>query len=88
MNITVLGLTNPDVNLKRMHQLYNGIPKEFCHVQYQNINHAESLMKKFGKNCLLSKCDIQNAYKCIPISPVDNELQAFCIDGLFYYDKT
>ena len=22
MNITVLGLTNPDVNLKRMHQLY------------------------------------------------------------------
>ena len=23
MNITVLGLTNPDVNLKRMHQLYN-----------------------------------------------------------------
>ena len=22
-NITVLGLTNPDVNLKRMHQLYN-----------------------------------------------------------------
>ena len=25
MNITVLGLTNPDVNLKRMHQLYNVI---------------------------------------------------------------
>ena len=23
VNITVLGLTNPDVNLKRMHQLYN-----------------------------------------------------------------
>ena len=22
MNITVLGLTNPDVNLKRMHKLY------------------------------------------------------------------
>ena len=25
MNITVLGLTNPDVNLKRMHQLYNAV---------------------------------------------------------------
>ena len=23
VNITVLGLTNPDVNFKRMHQLYN-----------------------------------------------------------------
>ena len=26
MNITVLGLTNPDVSLKRMHQLFNVIP--------------------------------------------------------------
>ena len=25
MNIIVLGLTNPDVNLKRIHQLYNVI---------------------------------------------------------------
>ena len=25
VNITVLGLTNPDVNLKRMHQLYDVI---------------------------------------------------------------
>ena len=24
VNITVLGLTNSDVNLKRMHQLFNG----------------------------------------------------------------
>ena len=33
VNITVLGLTNPDVNLKRMHQLYNiglGIIGYFC----------------------------------------------------------
>ena len=26
VNITVLGLTNPDVNLKRTHQLYNITP--------------------------------------------------------------
>ena len=25
MNLTVPGLTNPDVNLKRMHQLYNDV---------------------------------------------------------------
>ena len=29
VNITVLGLTNPDVNLKRMHQLYNVVDKNF-----------------------------------------------------------
>ena len=27
VNITVLGLTNPDVNLKRMHPLYNVVDK-------------------------------------------------------------
>ena len=32
MNITVLGLTNPDVNLKRMHQLYNVV-----HVKHRNF---------------------------------------------------
>ena len=31
MNITVLGLTNPDVNLKRMHQLYNDISAATYH---------------------------------------------------------
>ena len=28
VNITVLGLTNPDVNLKRMHQFYNVVDKK------------------------------------------------------------
>ena len=66
----------------------DGIPQEFCSVQYQNIDHAVALVKKLGKNCLLSKCDISNAYKIIPISPFDFELQAFFVDGLYYYDKT
>ena len=66
----------------------DGIPKEFCSVQYQNIDHAVALVKRFGRNCLLSKCDIEQAFKVIPISPVDFELQTFCIENLYYYDKT
>lgn len=66
----------------------DGIPKEFCSVQYQNIDDAVALVKRFGKGCLLSKCDLENAFRMIPISPVDFELQAFCIDNLYYYDKT
>ena len=66
----------------------DGIPKEFCSVQYQNIDDAVALVKKFGRNCLLSKCDIQSAFRIIPISPVDFELQSFCIDNQYYYDKT
>lgn len=64
------------------------IPKDFRPVQYQNIDHAVALVKKLGRNCLLSKCDTLNAYKIIPISPVDFKFQGMSIDGLYYYDKT
>ena len=37
MNITVVGLTNPDVNLKRMHQLYNAVELFRC-VLYLDLN--------------------------------------------------
>ena len=31
VNITALGLTNPDVNLKRMHQMYNDVTVALLH---------------------------------------------------------
>ena len=46
------------------------------------------MVNRFGRNCLLSKFDIEHAFKVIPISPVDFELQTFCIENLYYYDKT
>ena len=38
VNITVLGLTNPDVNLKRMHQLYNVV---VAAVLFEQLKHKQ-----------------------------------------------
>lgn len=65
----------------------DGIPKELCTVQYQNIDHAVDLVKKCGKGSLLSKTDIENAFRLVPIFPGDHELVGFCIEDKYYYDK-
>jgi hypothetical protein len=66
----------------------DNIPQQFCSVHYQSIDDAISAIKKVGVGALLSKSDLENAYKQVPIHPTDFELLGFQVDGLFYYDKT
>lgn len=65
----------------------DGIPSESCIVHYQSIDDAVALIKQCGPQCLLSKVDISNAFRLVPIRPEDHELLGFCIDEEFYYDK-
>lgn len=71
---------NPSIN--------DGIPDYLCTVQYQTVDDAIKLVKFYGKNCLISKTDIENSFKIIPIHPDDQELLAFAIQGQYFYDKT
>lgn len=64
------------------------IQEEFRSVQYQDIEDAVALMRKYGKNCGLFKLDIQNACKIVPIHYSDWELLGFTLDQDFYVDKT
>lgn len=57
----------------------DGIQEEFKSVQYQDIEDAVALMRKYGKN---------NAYKIVPIHYSDWELLGFTLDQDFYVDKT
>lgn len=65
----------------------DGIPDDLCSVHYQNIDNAVELVKKFGRGCLLSKIDIQEFFRIIPISERDWELLGFCIGNEYYHDK-
>lgn len=64
------------------------IPDQYCSVQYQSIDHAIAAIKRIGVGALLSKSDLENAYKQVPIHPDDFELLGFLIEGSFYFDKT
>jgi hypothetical protein len=66
----------------------DGISKDLCTVQYQTIGDAIKLVKHYGKGSLLSKTDIENSFRLVPINKQDYDLLGFSIDGTFYYDKT
>jgi hypothetical protein len=66
----------------------SGIPESKCTVKYQTIEDAVKLMKCYGKGCLLSKTDIQNSFKIIPIHPDDHELLGFSLGDQYYFDRT
>ena len=45
MNITVLGLTNPEVNLKRMHQLYIVYGYKIVIKRNEDLNHVYNIFQ-------------------------------------------
>ena len=57
-------------------------------MQYQTIVNAISAINEIGVGALLAKTDLENAYKQVPVHPVDFELLGLSIDGQFYNDKT
>jgi hypothetical protein len=52
----------------------------------QTIDDAFKLVKHYGKGSLLSKTDIENIFRLVPVDKQDYDL-GFSIDGEFYYDK-
>ena len=56
---TVFGLTNPDVNLKRMHQMYNIIDKQVVKLQqardFKTCLECLMLLAKTKRKCPLCK---------------------------------
>ena len=76
-------LSNPEGT-----SINDGISKDLCTVQYQTIDDAIKLVKHYGKGSLLSKTDIENSFRLVPINKQDYDLLGFSIDGKIYYDKT
>ena len=65
----------------------DGIDKEHSTVKYANISQAIRHILSTGRNCFLSKSDIQSAFRIIPINPVDYPLLGFKWKGHYYFDR-
>ncbi|XP_077773920.1 uncharacterized protein LOC144325210 [Podarcis muralis] len=65
----------------------DAIPPELCSVKYASLDHAIKMIRKFGRAALLAKCDIESAFRLLPIHPEDFWLLGFRFEGKFYFDK-
>ena len=76
-----------DLSYPKGDSVNSHIPEEFTSVSYQNIETVIELVQYYGFNCLMSKADIKDAFRLIPIHPDDYHLLGFHWNGQFYFDR-
>ena len=64
------------------------IDPELCTVQYTSFDQAIKMVQTLGKGCYLSKCDIKNAFRLLPVTVGDFKLLGFKFDDQYYYDRS
>ena len=62
------------------------ISDENARVQYTKFDEAVAMIAKFGKNALVAKADISEAFRLLPVNKLDFDLLGFTLEGKFYVD--
>ena len=62
------------------------IPFENSTVSLETFDHVVALVLNCGKNSLIAKGDLEEAYRTIPISPLDYHKLGFIFKDQFYFD--
>ncbi|XP_077778980.1 uncharacterized protein LOC144326307 [Podarcis muralis] len=65
----------------------DAIPQELCTVRYATFDQAVQLIRKFGRGALLAKCDIESAFRLLPVHPEDFRWLGFKFEGVYFVDK-
>ena len=75
-----------DLSFPKGDSVNSHIPEEFTTVSYQNIETVIDLVHSHGYNCLMSKADIKDAFRLIPVHHDDYHLLGFHWNNRFYFD--
>ncbi|XP_055330507.1 uncharacterized protein LOC129582904 [Paramacrobiotus metropolitanus] len=62
------------------------ISKEDYSLAFCNVDDAVKLLLQLGKGALMSKFDIQHAFRLVSVRPADWHLLGYQCNGLFYFD--
>ncbi|MEW8547296.1 MAG: reverse transcriptase domain-containing protein [Candidatus Thiodiazotropha sp.] len=63
------------------------IPFENATVSLETFDDVAELVVSCGKDCLLAKADIEEAFRIIPLSPLEYHRLGFTWKGQFYFDR-
>nr|XP_034972425.1 uncharacterized protein LOC118085646 [Zootoca vivipara] len=65
----------------------DAIPREQCSVHYASLDHAIKLVRECGPGALMAKCDIESAFRLLPVHPHDFRFLGFKFQDNWYFDK-
>jgi hypothetical protein len=65
----------------------DGIHRHEFHISFDTMKHAVRWIRFIGNGALLTKIDIKDAYRQLPVHPIDQLLQGIIYDNQLYFDK-
>lgn len=63
------------------------VEKENLQVHYDSIDDIVRLFFQYRSGCLMTKTDFGDAFRIIPINPLNYHLLGFSWNGNYYFDK-
>ena len=75
-----------DLSFPQGESVNDGISQALSSLSYASLWDAAAIMARLGRGALLSKLDLQNAYKMIPIHPSDLHLMGIHWEGVQWVD--
>ena len=76
-----------DLSFPKNASVNAGIDPLDATVTYETLDNVVQLVQTLGAGALISKVDIEAAFRIIPVNPNDRYLLGFSILGNFYFDK-
>ena len=76
-----------DLSFPKNASVNSHISPSFTAVQYQDLDHCIAIITALGRNSLIAKADLKDAFRIIPINSADHRLLGFQWEGKYYYDR-
>ena len=65
----------------------NFISKDSYSLQYASVDKAIAMLQRHGKGVLMAKTDVKQAFRLVPVHPIDWPLLGIRWKGQYYVDK-
>lgn len=76
-----------DLSYPRGDSVNSAIAKSDSAVYFETMDHCVGLIRQLGRGCYISKADLADAYRILPIHPDDYKFLGFKWQEKYYYDK-
>ena len=75
-----------DLSIPKTNSVNSHILPEFSAVTFQMLDHCVEQLVSLGKGADIAKADLQDAFRIIPVSPLDYRLLGFKFQRQNYFD--
>ena len=75
-----------DLSSPHDHSINDGVDPKLCSLKYAGIDQAILFLRQLGPGALLAKIDLQNAYRAVPVHPLDQHLTGIKWNDTVYRD--